>query len=435
MRDSTEWVKQWGGRFSDWVTAEAIYGTEGVPQSLETYGVTSLWKFRYFLRTLSKTCPDVLQSRKIGRHSKFLFGTTVATPIHQQVDADREAARLRETLRDLNKRYKIALSTSTFEQRILDQIHQDVVALPPAPFKAQKLPGIGDQKREEYILNISDCHAGERVSPIDTLGLGGYNFDIFVWRVEQIYKTLAKLHATCLQRTPSKLWVLFNGDIVSGEIHDELARTNDAPITMVVAETAFVFAQLLRDLSAMFPTIEVVCVAASNHPRLAQKPAYKNKWNNWDYLVHRMMEAYCKDIPNIAFDIPRSLHWIGEIGGKTYLLMHGDGIQSWMNIPWYGINRMISKLKGLYAPHGKIIHNIILGHFHTPGSIADVAGEIIINGSFKGVDEFSMGKLGTGNFPAQWYFGTDPDKGITSRYLLHLNGVGTPERYTYERTG
>lgn len=94
--------------------------------------------------------------------------------------------------------------------------------------------------------------------------------------------------------------------------------------------------------------------------------------------------------------------------------MHGDGIQSFGGIPHYGIKRMDSNFSQALVTQKNIYPNYIcMGHYHTTNSLEKMGGEIIMNGSLKGTDEFSLGKMFVGGNPSQLLFSMHPEHGIT----------------------
>jgi hypothetical protein len=127
--------------------------------------------------------------------------------------------------------------------------------------------------------------------------------------------------------------------------------------------------------------------------------------------------------------------------GKKILIMHGDQAKSWAGIPWYGINRIESKMRNLIDrsksnekmwqaisrdgidisnPNelSKYIFNymksfdfLALGHFHSLGEIETISGSrIILNSSFVGGDDYSINDLLSANEPSQKFFGINQDR-------------------------
>ena len=109
-----------------------------------------------------------------------------------------------------------------------------------------------------------------------------------------------------------------------------------------------------------------------------------------------------------------------DIEGKKFLYFHGNNIKGWNGIPWYGINRTASNFHAVLAGHGMTYDYMVLSHFHQSGMVDAVKGEYIMNGTWKGGDEYALGKLSVVARPAQWLFGVSPEFGITWRIPVSL---------------
>ena len=72
-----------------------------------------------------------------------------------------------------------------------------------------------------------------------------------------------------------------------------------------------------------------------------------------------------------------------------------------------------------------------LGHFHSAGALDRVIGELILNGSAVGGNEFSIGALFTSNQRRQLMFGVHPEKGRTWQFALDLSRAHGKVRYVW----
>jgi len=141
-----------------------------------------------------------------------------------------------------------------------------------------------------------------------------------------------------------------------------------------------------------------------------------------------------RDQQNIKFTIPKSFFLTKTINNHNFLICHGDNIRSWMGIPWYGINRAIANFTELMASRGQFFEYVALGHFHNDACMRKVSGERLINGSFTGGDQFSLGAMTTISTPVQMLFGVHKDIGISWRFPIKLDLVkekGIP-KYHYD---
>lgn len=347
----------------------------------------------------------------------------------EKVSVDREVARLREKLSSVESKYREAIRDHLIEDRLLQAVESKIPTLPPAPIQKIALKVGGSP--ETVVALMSDFHIGEVVSGEETGGLAWYDFSTFVSRYQHYIDSItsicfAKLTGYSLPR----LQIFMLGDMVSGIIHEELVETAEGTIMEWLLDGAHVIAQGLRDLAANFEDVTVVCVVG-NHGRLQKQYRFKKKYANYDYLLYRILALELADQPNITFEIPKSFWALHEVEGRQFLLLHGDNIKSWAGIPWYGIERACSRLTNLLASQRKFFDYACLGHFHSTGSLDRVHGELLLNGSMVGGNEYSIGALFTSNQPKQTIFGVHPEKGKTWSYGIDLSAAPDEPRYVW----
>ena len=263
---------------------------------------------------------------------------------------------------------------------------------------------------------LTDPHIGEIVSAEETGGLGQYNMTIFGRRLgmwAEKVQGLVELKRSGIHIPDLK--VLCLGDFVTGEIHEELVRTNADNIIGSVSTGAYMIAQALTSLAEHFENVDVHCVVG-NHGRLRKKPYMKEKWVNWDYILYQTMAMFMKNQPNVRFHIPKSFYQIVTIENTKLLILHGDGIRGSMGIPWYGIERAVLKLKETLGKKGEGFDRVAMGHFHDPITTE----RYIVGGTMKGCDEFSLTALHVGGEPSQTLFYVHPKHGIVSTETIYL---------------
>lgn len=256
---------------------------------------------------------------------------------------------------------------------------------------------------------LSDTHFDEVVSLVQTGGTNEYNRHIAERRLAKFAeKTLTVSKELMSGFEVTHLDLPFGGDMVSGNIHDELARTNEAEIMDTVDHWSEKLAEVVITLSKEYPTVHIPCVVG-NHGRNTKKPRHKGRIrDNFDWLIYRNVQRIVQ-AKNVTFDISESTDVMWETMGHTYCLTHGDqasGGQGWGGI-FSPIMRLYEKKLKAYAGRGKGFDYLIMGHWH---QFID-AGPIIVNGSSKGYDEFAHNLNFRPEPPQQAFWLTDPEKG------------------------
>ncbi|MHA1833226.1 MAG: hypothetical protein ACTSV7_04490 [Candidatus Baldrarchaeia archaeon] len=382
--------------------------------------------------------------KKVSRMGLSLAGCerALAVPTVEEsktiVKKDIELTRVKAEKSILLKKYKHAIKASSMQEVILEYLHEHIQALPEVPTPKPRKIEFTDSSEEELILNLSDIHAGEIVNAEEMAGLNEYNFHIMSHRLKALADTVVDISKNKLRGYQfHKLHILGLGDWISGTIKDELVESSEGNVIEWTMNLAYIVSQMIRELAVEFEEI-VFAGVIGNHGRLHKKPRFKARYVNWDYVCYQMISALLFKQKNVKCIIPKSFWYIHEVNNHKFLLIHGDNILSNLGIPWYGINRMVANFKELLASKEQHFDYIMLGHFHNYGLLDRVKGELLINGSLIGGNEYSVGKMFTSSEACQHFCGVHPKRGMTFRYKVNVQHIDTsgesPYKYVADQT-
>lgn len=237
----------------------------------------------------------------------------------------------------------------------------------------------GKRKSESEVIpvaHITDVHMGAVQHPDEIEQFNEFNPDICDKRSMGFIKAFidwAQLHRTVYNIKNCN--VISTGDLISGDIHEELRVTNAFPAPEQVVRAAQLMSRQIALLAPYFEKVTVDFLTEDNHSRLTKKPQAKEAGvNSYGYLVAKLVEAYVAKHDNVVFNIHAMNEKVITISTRNYLIMHGHNIKAWMGIPWYGIERKTAReamarqsiimddvLRAKDIGFNKIIH----GHFHT----------------------------------------------------------------------
>jgi len=293
-------------------------------------------------------------------------------------------------------------------------------------YPAPKQVGLPSKKKsakgmdpEEMCATLGDVHWGKKQDKAVTIGMGEYNeevarerLDLYFDRLERIYN----IHSTYLEIPRLNMFCL--GDLVDG---DSIFSGHRFYVFEAVVEQCFNLASLLATkltyLSQTIPDIWVYCVMG-NHGRPQKQPGENYYKTNFDYILYKVLSLALQNNPNIHIVTSESRIMGLHRQGFSFLINHGDDINSFYRVPFYGMddaaNRWTTTMREFWD-------YILLGHFHQGASFDVSYSEVLVNGSFVGADEFALRKLKRASAPKQLVFGLHEKHGITWRYQIQLS--------------
>lgn len=258
-------------------------------------------------------------------------------------------------------------------------------------------------------LFLSDIHFDEVVRPEQVNHVNEFNHEIAVARLKHTFQTTIDLLKLYLLKTDyDGIICALGGDLLSGNIHEELAETNEQTIMKSILDLSDILAAGIGGLADEFGRVFVPCVVG-NHGRLHKKPRYKYRIEqNYEWLVYQFLQRHFKSDTRVSFLIPDAPDAQWTIYGRTYNLNHGDqfkggtGISGIFSPLMLGMARKQKKQNAIGQPFDVMMNGHWHQYLHTD--------YLIVNGSVKGYDEFA--NMHNFNFepPQQALFVSHPTK-------------------------
>ena len=227
------------------------------------------------------------------------------------------------------------------------------------------------------VIHSSDGHMGAVQDANEIEGINAFNPDICKNR--QIGFVLDFIKWISVKRKMYKidnLTHIVTGDMISGDIHDELRVTNAFPTPIQVVEAGKLLAKQITMLSQCFINVTVEFIVEDNHGRLTKKPQAKEAgMNTHNYVVGEIAKAYVRGIKNVTFNIYPMNEVVVHAANRQYLICHGHNVRGWMGVPWYGVERKVGKesvarmqmiMEDISRAQKIGFHKYVFGHFHTP---------------------------------------------------------------------
>lgn len=370
-----------------------------------------------------------------GIHVPEVSSTDVKTVDPETVPD--ELAVMRDRVTELESQIKASRANSLDEEYVKRKIiglseSMSGVAPPPWVLQAPKrvdLPGVPS-------VMWSDWHWGETVFPAQINGVNAFNLEVAHKRARTLLeKTIYLLNNYEVRPEYPGIVVNLGGDMLSGDIHDELKESNDVPNMVALLDLFGVLTKMLETLADEYGQLFVPCVAG-NHGRNTKKPQAKNRaFTNFDWLLYQFLAKRFENDARIRFFIPDGPDASYRVYSHRYLLTHGDQFR--------GGDGIIGALGPITRGHKKKqarnsaidlgFDTMILGHWHQYIPMLDT----IVNGSLKGYDEYAQSNNFNFQLPIQALWTTHHRLGINSMrpvYLEPRRVVGDSEEWVSWRT-
>lgn len=220
------------------------------------------------------------------------------------------------------------------------------------------------------VWHFTDWHIGEVIDEDEIEGFNAFNFEIAKKRVSHFIKTT--LDWTVLLRhsyTIDELVIICSGDFISGDIHEELKRTNEFPVPVQVVKSGTLLGETIAAAAPHFKSVRVEFVTPDNHSRLTKKYQFKEGGlNSFNYIVGWIAQNLLSKHSNVKFNLFTGPQQVVRVQNYRYLVRHGHGIKGTWGIPYYGVERVTSQAAKarLNKPDHLKFDRLLIGHFHAP---------------------------------------------------------------------
>lgn len=279
-------------------------------------------------------------------------------------------------------------------------------------------------------LFLSDLHWGEVVHPSQINGVNKYNIAIAHERMAScIASAIHLLKIISPKMDYPGIVCPLGGDMISGNIHDELTATNELNSMPTVLDLYGVLVGVVKHLADTFGHVFLPCVSG-NHGRDTHKIWSKDRHaTSFDWLLYQFLARHFAGDKRITFFIPDGPDAYYRIYQHRYLLTHGDQFR--------GGDGMIGALGPIIrGDHKKRSRNaqidmeydtLCLGHWHQYIHLT----RLIVNGSLKGLDEYAYNNNFGFEPPQQALWITHPKYRITYRMPVYVDKYREPAKTSW----
>lgn len=241
----------------------------------------------------------------------------------------------------------------------------------------------------DLVLLFSDWHVGRETDD--------YNLEAFNTRLKKLIDETLKYKSMLNKGGKiADLNVMFLGDIIDGEgIYYQQPYESPYSAEYIVDYTLERTEKEFMRFKDRFRNVNIYTVYG-NHGR-----TNRYRQSNWDNVLYKRLRDRLEP-HGFNFHIG-SWKNFAEVGGIKMFLIHGDGINMYQNIPFYGITQRVMRYKASNVEFDMLL----LGHFHTTFWYSWNEVEIAGNGTLLSSDEWIEKQLALKPQVKQWLFAVD----------------------------
>jgi hypothetical protein len=286
-------------------------------------------------------------------------------------------------------------------------------------------------KRGKSVIGAltSDIHMGEVITAEEINGINAFNPEICRARLRRYFPAVCEIGSRWASDTDCEGALLaLAGDLISGDIHEELRITNALTSHEQCIAVAEELSAGIVCLKETFGRVHIV-VVPGNHGRTTHKPTAKLYARlSYDNLIGAMIAEKFRNDERITFQQSAAKDQLTPVFGRTVLTTHGDkiGTKGGMGFagPMLPIVRGAKKIDAQQAGIGRKPDLIQFGHYHTTGN----PGLVLANGSVPGYSEYGDDLRAVVEPPQQWAYLLHSKWWLRERMPIQLEDPRMPEK-------
>ena len=345
--------------------------------------------------------------------------------ISDQLDDAMEIIRKRNAeLSEANARIRAMHRENDTAENIRTRIFNLAARDPDPPTWLKEIRG-PNRTQEVPAVIWSDWHYGEKIVSAEVGGVNEFNAEIAQRRVKKLVNDTIDVayHHTSdrKQKFPGAI-VCLGGDMITGDIHDELRATNDRTPQEAINDLTDHICGALEMMATHFGRLFVPAVVG-NHARDSMKPRMKGRvFTSHEWVIYCNLKRHFRKTKSIQFLIPSEADAYFEVFSHRFLLTHGDSLGVKGGDGIIGaigpIMRGTLKVRNSEKQVGRDIDTVVMGHWHQYIALR----RVIVNNSLIGYNEFAkLGLRAEYSTPSQAFWLCHPKYGITAQREIFVD--------------
>jgi len=352
-----------------------------------------------------------------GAQPGVMPGETAAQRLERELREDKLARKVRE-VDELYKRAKDELADQReFLAAVLDAAASPV---PPPDFRPRERQSRHLPARE-MVLHLSDWHAGERISLVDT-GFNVYDWDVLQWCIKRYVEAVVESARNVMRayRIP-RATIAISGDMIAGHnVYEQQGFQLCKDAGAQVVEFSALVAAMLREIVGRLPEIGewVVEGVPGNHgmPQ-GRKAGAVTSTINYEFLWWQVLKADCVDLPLRFSEFATHGRCLFEVAGQPFVMTHGSEVRGQLGIPFYGIRTAWAKHQ---QELGQVIRYFVFGHIHQTSLTTYGDGAAMSSGDVPGYNQLTPRLRNPSSTPKQSVYFVSHEHGLAEVSYIDL---------------
>lgn len=349
--------------------------------------------------------------RRLGIENKRITSQVIkSVDPEKQFQLDMEKLRLHHQEKGTDKKYQVAIKEI---MRLRDENEQ--LAELKGTVSTYEIKAKTSQKHEATAFAVlSDLHIEENVKPESVDGSNEFNLRIAKQRIEAFFRNVVKLTSKEQQDAHIDTLVLaILGDLISGNIHDELMESCEVPpIEAAILAQNFITSGIEYILRNTKLNLVVPC-CVGNHSRIThQVHVSTEQGNSLEWMIYSNLANHFANNKRVKFVLSKSYFTWLKVYDFDIRFHHGHAMKFGGGIG--GLSIPVLKAIARYDLSKKAYLDVF-GHVHTPLD----GGKFISNGCLIGDTPYGK-RLGFTGRAQQQFFLIDKHYGKTGVFPVFL---------------
>ena len=291
---------------------------------------------------------------------------------------------------------------------------------------------LGHEHGEDVPMTMwSDFHWAEQVRPEEIQNLNKYNMEIAADRLKTLCNNTTYLLTDHIKdRDWPGIVVCLNGDMLSGDIHEELSETNAEDVGPAWIDLRRKLQSALTLMADRFGKVFVPC-EFGNHTRTTKKVRHKKAAHkNLDWLLYHELADFMAGDSRVRFLIGEGSDVQFKIYDHTYRMTHGNQFRGGAGFigALAPVTRGEHKKRIAVQSYDKVqgrnagYDTLLIGHFHQ----CMMLPRVLCNGSLVGYNEFAANNNFGFDYPKQMLWLTNRRLGFVNPLEVYCVDPGEP---------